>query len=58
MPLTRKLIEIVIRHSEQGQTMSEYAVMLTLIILVTVTVFVTLSEQVSTAIKSVVGLFA
>jgi Flp pilus assembly pilin Flp len=58
VPLTRKLIEIVIRHSEQGQTMSEYAVMLTLIILVTVTVFVTLSEQVSTAIKSVVGLFA
>ena len=57
MPPIRKLIENVRLDAEQGQTMSEYALTLTLVILVTVAVFISLAEGVTNAIESVVGLF-
>jgi Flp pilus assembly pilin Flp len=51
-PELRKVVA-TLRNSEEGQTMAEYGVVLTVIVVATVTIFTSLGDSVEATIRNV-----
>jgi Flp pilus assembly pilin Flp len=51
-PELRKVVP-TLRNSEEGQTMAEYGVVLTVIVVATVTIFTSLGDSVEATIRNV-----